>query len=142
MALRPEYAMHHSGLEDFLFSTAWTEGNGSVLSVLSAFGRLGLDPWEEAGRLADMPRASAVTILAAILTRLPRDVREVPDCVLVARRLVQTLPERRRHERAPGRPPSRHIVRFDAVPASPIFMLILSLAAVAVILRAIQWLWN
>jgi hypothetical protein len=52
------------------------------------------------------------------------------------------LPERRQQERVPGRPPGRPFVRFDAAPASPIFMLILSLASVAVILRAIQWLWN
>lgn len=101
MTLRAEYRLHHSGLETFLSAPIWTEGHGSELSVLSAFARLDLDPWQEAGRLASMPRGDAAADLAETLARLPPPEKEAPDHEALARDLVTFLPERR-----PPRPPT------------------------------------
>jgi hypothetical protein len=93
MGLRPEFALHHSGYEPFLFAPVWEEANGSVLSMLSALARLGVDPWGEAARLGAMPRDKAAAALAAILARLPRPDQEAPADPALATRLVELLPE-------------------------------------------------
>ena len=93
MTLRVEFTMHHSGFEQFLFAPIWEEKNGTMLSILSAFARLGMDPWREAARLATMPREAAVPVLARILARLPRNGPELPDYPTLAQRLIELLPE-------------------------------------------------
>jgi hypothetical protein len=44
-----------SEFDDFLFAPIGEDGNGMLLSVLSALARLGFDPWEEAAKLAQLP---------------------------------------------------------------------------------------
>jgi len=53
--------------DDFLFATVCEDVNGTQLSVLSALARLDVDPWEEAARLAAMPRANAARTLMSML---------------------------------------------------------------------------
>jgi hypothetical protein len=53
--------------EEFLFAQVCEEANGMRLSVLSALARMNVDPWEEATRLAAMPRAIAEKTLLSIL---------------------------------------------------------------------------
>lgn len=137
MTLRAEYRMHHSGLETFLSAPIWAEDNGSELSVLSAFARLDLDPWQEAGRLASLPRNDAVTDLAATLARLPPPETETPDHDALARGLVAFLPERR-----PPRPPAPPETRGPAGRAGDGRLLLLLLtAAIAALglLYALGW---
>ena len=93
MGLRAEYALHHSGLEAFLFAPLWQEANGSMLSVLSALARLGMDPWKEAAVLAGKSRRDAATALAAILARLPKSSPEPPNYSNFAERAVTFLPD-------------------------------------------------
>jgi hypothetical protein len=93
MTMRAGFNLHHSDLQEFLFAPVWEENNGTPLSILSALARLGMDPWGEAARLAEMPRAAAVSALAAILARLPRSEPEVPDYSGISERLVQFLPQ-------------------------------------------------
>jgi hypothetical protein len=93
MAMRAGFNLHHSDLQEFLFAPVWEEKNGTPLSILSALARLGMDPWGEAARLADMPRAGAASALAAILAKLPRSEPEVPDYAKISQDLVQLLPE-------------------------------------------------
>lgn len=93
MALRSEFALHHSGLEPFLFASVWEETNGCSLSILSALARLGVDPWGEAAKLAAMPRAKAASTLAGILARLPTSGTEIPSYPTLARDLVELLPK-------------------------------------------------
>ena len=93
MTMRAGFNLHHSDLQEFLFAPVWEEKNGTPLSILSALARLGMDPWGEAARLAEMPRAAAVSALAAILARLPRSEPEVPDYSGISERLVQFLPQ-------------------------------------------------
>lgn len=72
------------------------------LNVVSGLTRLGLDPWEEAGRLAALPKALAAERLAPIIARLPVDRPEPSGNLAISRLLVELLPE---HQRAasPGR---------------------------------------
>src|SRR5215213_2584568 len=45
-----------SGLDGFLYSLIGEQGNGTPLTILSAFAQLGLDPWREAALIARLPR--------------------------------------------------------------------------------------
>src|SRR4051812_26940660 len=93
MTMRSGLNMHHPELQEFLFAPIWIEKNGTPLSILSALARLGMDPWGEAARLANLPRAGAASALATILARLPRNEPELPDYAKLSQHLVQLLPE-------------------------------------------------
>lgn len=71
MALPARFSPLHSDLNDFLVASVGVEQNGMPLSVVSALTRLGADPWEEAARLAALPKALAVETLAPMIARLP-----------------------------------------------------------------------
>lgn len=89
MTLRPEYALGHSELNAFLFAPAGKDEAGQELTVLSVLARLDLDPWAEAGRLANLPRAAAAQALAALLYQ---GDPKTPDAAGRATRLVDFLP--------------------------------------------------
>lgn len=95
MALRPQFSLIHSEFNDFLFASLGDEQNGRDLTVLSALTRLGLDPWEEAARLSDLPKSAAARALAAVIVTLPDGDWDVSDSSSIATRLVDRLPERR-----------------------------------------------
>jgi hypothetical protein len=144
MTMRAGFNLHHSDLQEFLFAPVWEESNGTPLSILSALARLGMDPWGEAARLAEMPRAAAVSALAAILARLPRNEPEVPDYSRISERLVQFLPQ------AGSRPPSNTYgtdngnggtTAGSAVVSSQNIGLIVVAAVVAVFLQMNGWLF-
>ena len=93
MGLRPEFALRHSAFEPFLQAPLWEEENGSALSILSAFARLGIDPWREAAQLAALPRKEAAGTLAGILSRIPADgFAARPSPLILAGNLVELLP--------------------------------------------------
>ncbi len=99
MTLRPEYALGHSRYNAFLFAAVGEErrgeeGDGLQLTVLSALTRLGLDPWQEAARLSDLPRDAAARALAAIIARLPEGDWKASESGAIATRLVDWLPGR------------------------------------------------
>lgn len=127
MTLRPEYSLGHSAYNDFLFTPLGHDAAGTELTVLSALTRLGLDPWQEAARLADLPRAAAAAALAVVIARLPGVGPQgaeggswtAAEAASVAQRLVATLPEGRApaipetpEARASARPPG------DGMPGS------------------------
>ncbi len=57
--------------DDFLFARIDEDGEATPLSVLSVLARLGVDPWEEAAKLAQLPRISAAERLAAFIAATP-----------------------------------------------------------------------
>jgi hypothetical protein len=132
--------MHRPELQEFLFAPIWVEKNGTPLSILSALARLGMDPWGEATRLANLPRAAAASALATILARLPRNEQELPDYAELSQHLVQFLPE------GGSTPPTSQpqsgrmdsIARFADVQK---LVLILGLTAVLIILQVNGWLF-
>jgi hypothetical protein len=91
MALRPQFAMVPSDFNDFLFASVGEEAGGT-LTVLSALARLGIDPWVEAARLADLSAEAATSALAAAIAVLPEGDWKVADSSSIAARLVNSLP--------------------------------------------------
>jgi len=65
--------------------------NGILLSVLSAFARLGIDPWQEAARLSELPRPTAIERLASLITALPDEPSIQRDSSIHAVRLMALL---------------------------------------------------
>lgn len=55
----------------FLRSPLWEERNAMPLSVLSAFARLGLDPWFESASLSRLSTQAAAERLALLFSSLP-----------------------------------------------------------------------
>jgi hypothetical protein len=94
MTLSARFSPLHSDLNDFLFASVGDEQNGMPLNVVSALTRLGVDPWEEAARLAALPRARAAELLAPMLARLPICRPQLPDNLAINQRLVELLPLR------------------------------------------------
>jgi hypothetical protein len=83
-------------LDDFLHSPIGMEKNEMPLSVLSALARLGLDPWEEAAELSELPRDRAAQRLAMLIVRLPGGQWAQEDAGAIASRLTELLPSRSR----------------------------------------------
>src|SRR5689334_14562466 len=66
---RARFSTLSSRYDDFLFAPVCEEANGTRLSVLSALARTNVDPWEEASRLAAMPKMIAAKSLLSALDR-------------------------------------------------------------------------
>jgi hypothetical protein len=91
---RPDvFALQNSKLNPFLFADIGTELNGSTLTILSALSRLGKDPWAEAARWAQEPKADAIDSLAASIIEMPLSPQAIHDAHSTASRLVSLLPE-------------------------------------------------
>lgn len=93
MTLRPEYSLGHSAYNDFLFGSLGQDAAGTEVTMLSALSRLGIDPWQEAARLAALPRDAAAEALAATILRLPDRTGRDAEVPKIAARLVALLPE-------------------------------------------------
>jgi len=90
---RPGLSTLSESYNDFLFATVCDEANGMRLSVLSALARLNVDPWEEATRLAAMPRAIAARTLASMFDSASGRSWNAPEAEATAARLVRLLPD-------------------------------------------------
>ena len=91
MTLSARFSLLHSDLNDFLFASVGDQRNGMPLNVVSALTRLNVDPWEEAARLAALPKALAAEALEPMIAQLPIFRRRQSDLV-ISRRLVELLP--------------------------------------------------
>ena len=90
--------------DNFLFAPIGEDGNGMLLSVLSALARLDMDPWQEAAKLSGLPGAAATQRLASLIAALPNQSSAYPDPATVAARLVALLP-RSANPNIPSRAP-------------------------------------
>jgi hypothetical protein len=88
----------------FLFAPVGDDKNGMVLTVVSALARLGLDPWNEAGRLAGLPRIAATQALARMIGKLPVGDWQSSDLSDIAGRLTVLLPTAVTVASFPGEP--------------------------------------
>jgi hypothetical protein len=104
--LRGSFRPLRPHLDKFLFAKVGDETEGMPLSVISALTRLGLDPWEEAGRLSSLPNREAVEQLARLVAELPESSRPLGEAREIASGLVLLLPE---HNSSPA---SRAQVQF------------------------------
>lgn len=80
-----------SELDAFLFAPIGEEGNGMLLSVVSALARLDVDPRQEAAQLARLPAATATRRLTSLLEALPDTAPARQEPATVAARLVGLL---------------------------------------------------
>jgi hypothetical protein len=93
--LPPAFSLLQSEFNAFLYAPIGEESNDSVLSVLSALARLGLDPWQESARLAQLSTDMATERLTSIVAGLPNGRWAQSDVAAIAVRLIQLLPAKR-----------------------------------------------
>jgi hypothetical protein len=91
---RPSVSSLTPRYDDFLFAPICEEANGMRLSVLSALARMNVDPWEEATRLAAMPKAIAERRLGSTLGLVSGRSLDPSEAGAIAARLIQLLPQR------------------------------------------------
>src|SRR5215831_10355889 len=92
MTLRRSFHPLRTDLDRFLFAAVGDEIDGIPLSVISALSRLGLDPWQEAGRLSSLSNREAIEQLARLIAELPGRFRSLDETREIADRLIQLLP--------------------------------------------------
>ncbi|MBR0643871.1 hypothetical protein [Plastoroseomonas hellenica] len=118
-------ASSHSDLNSFLFSEVGVDASGRTLSVLSVLARQDLDPWQEAGSLAQLPKPSAAARLARLIA-MPASLLPPADASAIAANLVTLLPVR-------GNAPGPSIM---PVPRGATQWVMLALALLAAMLAA------
>ena len=106
MTLRRSFRRFRPDLDRFLFATVGDEIDRVPLSVISALTRLGLDPWQEAGRLSSLSNREAIEQLARLIAELPGLFRPRGEAREIADRLIQLLP---RHDTDRKSPPQVQI---------------------------------
>ena len=132
MTLPAGFSLLHSDLNDFLFASVGNQRNGMPLNVVSALTRLDVDPWEEAARLAALPKALAVEALEPMIAQLPIFRRQQSDNLVISQRLVELLPAGQQAATAgPEQAGAKEKKYFDTV------MVLACLALGAVVLYAV-----
>jgi hypothetical protein len=137
MTLRRPFRPLRPDLDRFLFAAVGDEVNRIPLTVVSALTRLGLDPWEEAGRLSSLSHREAVEQLARLIAELPGYSRTLGEARELAGSLVNLLPK---HDASPVSAPQIHISpRFcrPALPRPSTFWIIFFVLAAAALASAL-----
>lgn len=80
-----------SQFDRFVFAPLHENGE-TPLSVLSALARQDIDAWQEAARLAQLPKDRAVTSLASTIWKSDSERWSPSDASIVAVRLIELLP--------------------------------------------------
>ncbi len=142
MAGTNAFELQHSDLNRFLFADIGVEAGGMELSVMSALAREGIDPWQEAARLARLPWTVAVDELARLIAAMPESLWPLPVATVVATRLVHLLP---RHNGPPHSPEPRGGVSWRRPWPNSRYgrkwlpLILLGLAVVAGSIIAVRW---
>jgi hypothetical protein len=98
MTVRPDYSLSRARYTPFLFTVVGTEtqeasNRGEDITILTALSRVGVDPWQEAARLARLPRGDAARSLASTFANLPDKHWAEGDAQGTAHRMIETLPQ-------------------------------------------------
>ena len=91
--LPPAFSLLRSEFGNFLY-TRIDADDGAPLTVLSAFTRQGIDPWQEAVKLQQLSPEAARRHLAATIAALPEEPRSMDEALTIADRLIAFLPPR------------------------------------------------
>lgn len=119
-AAPPAFSPLNSEFNPFLFAPIGEERNDTVLTVLSALARLGIDPWQESARLAQLSTKVATQKLTSIISGLPNGRWAQSDAGAIAARLIELLPAKRA-----AQIPSRLVAYGGRPQASPMMILLL-----------------
>ena len=134
MALRESFRPLRPDLDKFLFAAVGAEENGIPLSMVSALTRLGLDPWEEAGRLSSLAKREAVEQLSRLIAELPGTRRPMAEAHEIACGLVDQLPQHNSERPPAAQIQLRQLPRWPSVPKrSQLLMFCLVVAAAALV---------
>src|SRR5689334_15168843 len=82
----------NSEFDHFLFASIGDQENGTPLSVLSVLARSDVDPWQEAARLARMPKELAAQSVASVIEGGINGRLSPSESKVIAGRLVERLP--------------------------------------------------
>lgn len=94
------YSPADAAYNEFLFALVGDADEGMPLTVASLLGRQGLDPWEEAARLAGLAPAAAAAAFRPVVARGSPGGKPAADISRIADRLVRLLPKRSQPPRA------------------------------------------
>ena len=86
-----ELSRPESQYDAFLFASV-CETNEMTLSVLSVLARQDVDPWQEAARLAQLPRDQAISSLASQIRKSKSQRWSPSEASKLAVRLIELLP--------------------------------------------------
>ncbi len=78
--------------DDFLFACINEDSDATPITVLSMLSRFDIDPWEEAAKLARLPRAAAAARLVAFIAATPGAIPAYLNAKTVSYRLLNLLP--------------------------------------------------
>ena len=128
-----------SEFDEFLYASIAEEQNGTWLSVLSALARSNVDPWEEAARLARLPRDAARRSLTTLIAGTPDgpSARKNPEALV--ERLMSLLPRGGAARRPPLNVEAQRLVAPPNATAAA-RALTLYIAVVIFLLLVNQWL--
>ena len=90
----PGYSLLNTEFNDFSFQPIGEERMRCCSVSSSALARLGIDPWQEAARLTQLPKELATQRLMSMVEGLPDGRWPPSDSTVIAARLVQLLPSR------------------------------------------------
>jgi hypothetical protein len=139
MAFPAEFSLLKPEFNEFLFATVGEDRVGMSLSVLSAFTRLGVEPWLEAARLSDLPKNFAIATLSGMIARLSDGRWERSETRGIAARLVEFLP--RRDSVAGAGPAKADAIKMAPVPAVWLLVVALGVAAFLGLVASSQLPW-
>lgn len=137
MTLRQSFRPLRPDLDRFLFAQVGNETAGVPLSVISALTRLGLDPWEEAGRLSSLSDREAAEQLARLIVDLPSHTDHLHDAREISASLVSLLPERGSDAARSPQTQIRPLFWLRSVPKPSQFWVACFVVAAAVLLSAV-----
>lgn len=89
--LPPAFSLLRSEFGNFLYAPLDAEDE-PPLTLLSAFTRKGIDPWQEAAKLQNLPPDAARCLLAATIAAMPERPRSMDEALTIAGRLIAFLP--------------------------------------------------
>ena len=92
MTTSPSVSYLTPQFDDFLFARINEDSEATPLSVLSVLARLGVDPWEEAAKLARLERVSAAKRLVEFIAATPGAPTAYLSAKTVSDRLIDLLP--------------------------------------------------
>jgi hypothetical protein len=92
--LPSRFSLLNSEFNDFLHAPIAEEDGAGILTVLSAFSREGIDPWQQAAALGRLPKKMASRKLTSLIETLPDEYRWKSESRAIADRLVELLPPR------------------------------------------------
>jgi hypothetical protein len=137
MTLRRSFRPLRPDLDKFLFATVGEEIDGMPLSVISALTRLGLDPWQEAGRLSSLSNREAVEQLGRLIAELPGTLRPSGEAREIAGGLIDLLPTQNANPGSAAQVEVRPRLRRPTLPRPSQFWVACFVLAVAVLISAL-----